>query len=148
MRFISNGRGRRDLPLPSARFRDVHASLLVFSKSDFKTWRSAGIDPVRYHLLSAAGWLFGILVGYVCVAMVFLLLTPGRKGWGIPIWVVLCGTLVCGLVSATTGPALSYLILWVRTARDPDYDDRMRRKKPSQIADISQPRDGDDVRPE
>jgi H+/Cl- antiporter ClcA len=52
--------------------------------------------------------------------------------------------LLLGLIGATFVPALCYLLVRMRTARDPDYEE-LRGSLPSHITHIPQPRDRDDL---
>src|SRR4051794_23649710 len=86
--------------------------------------RRSNVDPTRYHLFAATGWLVGFAIGFVVIMLAYLGLWPNRVvglGWGLSTWVVGCGLLVCGVSGAAVGPGLSYLLLWMRMARGPDY---------------------------
>lgn len=114
----------------------------LFRRAAFNRARANGLKPLRYLAIAAVGWWLGVVVGYITVAMIYFDMSPPSKDWAVPLWIAFLGVCVCGTLGAASGPGLSYLLLWMRTSRDSDYDDRE-----SQITNIHQPRDRDDVGP-
>jgi hypothetical protein len=87
-----------------------------------------------YTAVSLFGWLAGVLVGPLgLAALTEKLRRPGAALEGYVGWILIYVAL---LVGATVGALTGYVWLRMRTARDPDYDDR-----PSLLPHVGEPRD-------
>jgi hypothetical protein len=87
--------------------------------------------------------IVGSFVGWMSANVIAVVVSNMPVSRRFPDYAIYACFIALCLVGATLAPALCYLLVRMRTARDPDYDDcRMRS---SYIAHIPQPRDGDDV---
>jgi hypothetical protein len=89
--------------------------LLVFSGLIIEHTRRAQARPSRYLIFTAASWLIGLLA--TCGGGITLFDRTGDADN----WVILLFILVGGPVGTTAGPGMVYLLLRMRTVRDPDY---------------------------
>jgi hypothetical protein len=104
---------------------------------------AAKVRPWRYVRAAWAGWGVGSIVLPLTLP-VLNDLTGDRIPESWDFWIVLVSSFVGGVVGACP----SYVVLRMRTARHPDYEDLTGPEKGSLEADIPQPRDRDHIGPD
>ena len=97
----------------------------------------ARVSPDGYVFVAVAGWLVGVPGGHASLPFLMDLLFGRRVDDN---WLVLVAVLAGGFVGGAIAPALSYTVLRMRTARDPDYGP-LAASDGQQVADRSAPVD-------
>jgi hypothetical protein len=107
--------------------------------------RRANVRPLWYVAGAFTGWAVAVTLALWAAPHLFKSL---GGAFGLPDGGYGIGWILLGWIAGCVGVGMSYIVLRIRTAHDPDYEELTEPAKPSLEADVLKPRDGDHVGPD